>query len=185
MKLRLLALSLILLTGFSAAQSSNSTGIDSSPGLVKADSPIYGWDVAWDNALQTAGLKSAGEVAVERASEVAVARDRNHTRAAIGAVDRLNQAVAEANNDDRERLQKAESILGNVSEVLPEQAEYGISNALENIQKAKQRVPDRMTVSGRNGSGGMLPDIKLPDVGGGQDIEAPGSDDRPGQASGR
>ena len=185
MKLRLLALSLILLTGFSAAQSSNSTGIDSSPGLVKADSPIYGWDVAVDNALQTAGLKSAGEVAVERASEVAVAESRNHSAASGKALQRFNQAVAEANNDDRERLQRAEQVLSQVRERVPEQAQQGITNALENVQRAKQRVPDRMTVSGRNGSGGMLPDIKLPDVGGGQDIEAPGSDGRPGQASGR
>lgn len=184
MRIRLLTISLILFAGLSAAQSSNSTGIDSSPGLVKADSPIYGWDVAWDNALQTAGLKSAGEVAVERASEVAVARDRNHTKAAVNAVDQLNYVVGEADNSDKERLERAEEILNSTSEMLPEQAQYGISNALENVKGAKNRVPDRMTVSGRNGSGGMLPDIKLPDVGG-QDIEASGSDNRPGQNSRR
>jgi vacuolar-type H+-ATPase subunit H len=152
--------------------------------LVKADSPIHGWDVAWDNALETAGLKSPGEVAVERASEVAVAEERNHSAASEKALQQFNRAVAEANNEDRERLQRAEQVLSQVKERVPEQARQGISNALENVERAKNRVPDRMTVSGRNGSGGMLPDIKLPDVGG-QDIEAPGSDNRPERNSRR
>ena len=106
MKLRLLAVSLILFTGLSAAQSSNNSTIDGSPGLVKADSPIYGWDVAFDNMLQTAGLKSAGDIAVERASEVAVAHRRNHSDAASEALDQLQVAAQEANNQNREKLQR-------------------------------------------------------------------------------
>jgi len=169
MKLRLFALSLILFTSLSAAQSSNNTTIDSSPGLVKADSPIYGWDVAFDNALQTAGLVSPGEVAVERASEVAVAERRNHSVAADRALQRFNQAVGEANNQDRAKLQRAEQVLKQVRERVPEEARQGISTALENVGDAKQRVPEGLT-----SGGGSLPDIEVP--GTDREIESPGSD---------
>jgi len=176
MKLRLLALSLVLFTGLSAAQSSNNTSINSSPGLVKADSPIYGVDVAFDNMLQTAGLRSAGDIAVERASEVAIAHRRNHSSAASEALDQLRIEAEEANNRDRERLQRAEEILTKVKEQVPKQAQQGIDNALQNVERAKQRVPEELTT----GRGGPLPDIEIPGGGGDRDIDVPG-----GNASGR
>jgi len=159
MKLKILALAVVMFTAVSTAQSGDAD-VDPDPGLVKADSPLYGLEVAVDNAFVTAGLASPGEVAFERASEAAVARDRNNTRATVNALDRFNSAVNKSNNRDLENLQRAESILSNVSEVFPDQAEYGISTALENLESAKQRVPDRLT-SDRNDSG-ALPDLKLP-----------------------
>jgi vacuolar-type H+-ATPase subunit H len=174
MKLRLLAVSLILFTGVSAAQPSNNSSIDASPGLVKADSPIYGLDVAFDNMLQTAGLKSAGEVAVERASEVAVAERRNHSEAAEKALNRFNSAVREANNRNRKKLQQAEQVLKQVRQRVPEEARQGIDTALENVGDAKGRVPDELTAPG----GGVLPDVEMPEGSDG-DIESPGSGDAP------
>jgi hypothetical protein len=170
MKLRVLALSLFLLTGFSTGQTSNSS-IGESPGLVKADSPIYGWDVAWDNAMVAAGFSSPGDVAVERASEVSVAENRNHSQAVSKAITQFNEAAEKANNEDVEDLRQAEQILQNVSERVPEEAGYGIRTALENVGKAKNRVPESLT---SDRGGGALPDIKMPDVGGDGDLDVPG-----------
>jgi len=172
MKLRLLAVLLLLFAGQSAAQTQNSS-INPDPGLVKADSPIYGLDVAWDNALQTAGFKSPGDVAVERASEVSVAEKRNHSEAASMALNQFNSVAAEANNEDVEGLRKSEQILQNVSERVPEEARQGIETALMNVEEAKNRVPESLT-SGRGS--GALPDIEVPDVGGDGDLNIPGSD---------
>ena len=172
MKLQVLALSLILFVGISSAQNTNSS-IESSPGLVKADSPIYGLDVAWDNALKTAGLVSPGSVAVERASEVSVAEKRNHSEAASMALNQFNSVAAEANNEDVEGLRKSEAILRNVSERVPEEARQGIETALKNVEEARNRVPESLT-SGRGS--GALPDIEVPDVGGDGDLNIPGSD---------
>ncbi|WP_313694267.1 hypothetical protein [Halorarum halobium] len=176
MKLRLLTLSLILFTSLSAAQSSNNTTIDSSPGLVKADSPIYSLDVAFDNMLQTAGMVSAGDVAVERASEVAVAHRRNHSAAASEALDQLQVVAQEANNRNREKLQRAGEILNQVKKQVPEQAQKGIKTALQNVERAKNRVPQEFTAD----SGGALPDIEVPGGAGDRDLDVPG-----GNTSGR
>jgi len=170
MKLQVLALSLILFIGISSAQSTNSS-VNSSPGLVKADSPIYGWDVAWDNALQSAGLVSPGSVAVERASEVSVAEKRNHTNAASMALNQYNSVVAEANNEDVEGLRRSEQILQNVSERVPEEARQGIETALKNAGEARNRVPESLT---SNRGDGVLPDVEMPDIGGGKDMDVPG-----------
>jgi hypothetical protein len=56
----------------------------------------------------------------------------------------------------------------NVSERVSEEAGFGISTALENVEAAKNRVPDRLTSEG----GGALPDIKMPGTGG-RDVESP------------
>ena len=184
MKRSVLLASLILFVGVSAAQPSNSS-IDGDPGLVKAGGLAYGLDVAWDNAMQTVGFKSPGEVAYERASEVAVARERNNTRASGKALDRFSEAVSEADNQDKRQLERAEAVLRNVSERVPEEASQGIQNALQNVERAKNRVPEEMTVEGRRG-GGVLPDIKMPEFGGDQEIESPASGDGgPPEDSGR
>lgn len=174
MKRSVLLASLILFVSVSAAQSSNNS-IDPDPGLVKAGGLAYGLDVAWDNALLTAGFKSPGEVAYERASEVAVARERNNTKSAVKAAENLGEVASEADNSDKAGLEKAESVLQNVSARVPEEAQFGISSALENVKAAKNRVPEDMTVEGRTGgnSSGFLSDIKLPSFGGDKDIESP------------
>lgn len=152
MKRSVLLASLILFVGVSAAQPSNST-IDADPGLVKAGGLVYGFDIAWDNAMQTVGFKSPGEVAYERASEVAVARERNNTRASGKALDRFSEAVSGADNQDKRQLERAEAVLRNVSDRVPEEASQGIQTALENVERAKNRVPEEMTVEGRKDSG--------------------------------
>jgi hypothetical protein len=186
MKLRLFAVSLILFAGFSTAQDISDRQVETmpvgepveldtsnvsvDPGLVKAGGLLYGFDVAVDNALVTAGLHSQADVALERASEAKVAADRNNTRGIERAVNGFNNAVEEADNRDVERLRQAESILGNVSSRVPEQAQVGISTALENVERAKQRVPDEFSTDG------ALPDVKLPGGGPSTDVESPVDD---------
>jgi len=173
MEIRLLGLALILLTSLSTAQNPNSS-VSEDPGLVKADSPIYGFDVALDNAFLTAGFTSAGDIAVERASEVAVAEERNNTEAVSKAVDRFNSAAEKADNEDVEKLRQAETVLQNVSNRVPEEAQEGINTALENVRTAKNHVPESLTSN--RGSGGVLPDIEMPDMAGDGDLDVPGED---------
>lgn len=175
MKTRLLAVSLILLAGVSSAQTQDFS-LDTDPGLVKADSPIYGLEVAFDNALVSAGLASPGDVAFERASEVAVASERNNTEAFEDAVERFGSVADRADNGHRERLEQAERVLGNVSERVPEEAEFGIQNALNKTRQAMERVPDQFSKE----RGGALPDVKLPEGPSG-DLEVPGGKDSSGR----
>jgi len=146
MKTRLLAISLILFAGLSAAQTHNAT-VSPNPGLVKAGGLLHGLDVAVDNAMVAAGFRSVGDVAFERASEMSVAEDRNNSAALEKAAQRFNKAVERADNRDRDRLQQAEQILKNVSSRVPEEAKSGISTALESVEKAKQRNPEEFTTS--------------------------------------
>lgn len=172
MKFKLLALAVVMFAGLSAAQTQDSA-VQPDPGLVKAGGFAYGVDVAVDNAMVALGMRSAGDVAFERASEVAVAEERNNTEALERASQRFNQAVEQADNRNRDRLQQAEQVLQNVSKRVPEEAQFGINTALENVERAKQRVPDEFTAPG-NGSG-PLPHIKLPG-GPDQEVDVPGDD---------
>jgi hypothetical protein len=141
---------------------------------VKADSPIYGFDVALDSAFLTAGLTSPGDIAVERASEIAVAEERNNTEAVSKAMGRFNSAAEKADNEDVEKLRQAETVLHSVSNRVPEEAGFGISTALENVESAKNRVPESLTSN--RGSGGVLPDIEMPDMAGDGDLDVPSED---------
>ena len=170
----LLATALLLSISVSTAQSTDT--VDPEPGLVKPGGLLYGFDVAFDNGLQQVGLKSPGEVAFERASEVSVAEERNNSRGVDRALNGFSQAVEQSNNNDFEALERSESVLRNVSGRVPEEASQGLSNALERVESAKNRVPEELTAEGMRSRGGLLPDIELPDVTGGESIDVPGSE---------
>lgn len=174
----LLATALLLSISVSTAQSTDI--VYPEPGLVKPGGMMYGLEVAFDNGLQEVGLKSPGEVAFERASEVSVAQDRNNSRGVEMALNGFNQAVEQSNNNDFEALERSESVLRNVSSRVPEEASQGLSNALERVEEAKNRVPEELTAEGmRSDSGGLLPDVEMPDVTGGDGVDVPGgSSDR-------
>lgn len=175
MKRYLLFISLILLTAVSTAQTSET--VDPEPGVVKPGGLLYGFDVAFDNGLQSLGLKSPGEVAFERASEVSVASERNNSRGVEAALNGFSQAVELSNHDELEILGKSETVLLNVSERVPEEASQGIGNALERVESAKNRMPEELTSEGMRGRTGtdLLPDIELPSIGSG-DLDVPGSE---------
>lgn len=154
------ALSLILVSGFVAGQSAQ---VEPSPGLVKADSPIHGLDVMFDNALAMTPLSDPGRVAYERASEVVVAYERNNTEAASKALENLNQTVSEADQRHAQGLEKAEAVLQNVNETVPEEATQGIETALSRIGEARERVRESFTGGpADNQSKGFLPDFGGP-----------------------
>lgn len=122
---------LVLLAAPAAAQTTQ----DARPGLITADSPLYGLDLALDNAL-----KPPGERAHERASEALVAAEANDTQALDRAVTALNQTVAQVNGiSDADGLANVEQILQEVKERVPEEAQPGIDTALDNVLIAQQR----------------------------------------------
>jgi hypothetical protein len=170
----LLATVLVLSISVSSAQSTDT--VNPEPGLVKPGGLLYGLDVAFDNGLQEVGLKSPGEVAFERASEVSVAEERNNSRGVEMALNGFSQAVEQSNNDDFEALERSESVLRNVSSRVPEEASQGLSSALESVEEAKNRVPEELTAEGMRSRGSLLPDIEMPDIGGGESIDVPGSE---------
>lgn len=172
MKLRVLAIAVILLLSVSSAQSSEN--VDPEPGLVKAGGLAHGLDVVFDNGLMSIGVKSPGDVAFERASEASVAVERNNSRGSDRALQQLEGVLARSDHDDLEDLEKTESVLNNVSERVPDEASQDVDNALESVDSAKNRMPEELTREGMDSSG-LLPDVELP-RGGGGDVDVPGSE---------
>jgi len=115
--------------------------VDVDPGLVDASSPVYGLDVAFDNAAVQLGVRDSGDVAFERASEVSVALERNDSEAVNHSLRELND-VAEAATGNSTGLDKAQRVLTQVRERVSEQARSGIDEALGNVRRAKERMPE-------------------------------------------
>lgn len=165
MKYSVLAAALLLLAAPAAA--SNHTE-EANPGLVKAGSPLYGIEVAVDNALVGIGLADAGQVAFERASEVAVAHERGNNEAMNKALANLNNVSEAATSGNAEKLNQSISILQGLNETVPEEAQQGLSMALENVRNASRRQPSNL-------SGGIpIPDDlpSVEDFGGGREQAA-------------
>jgi len=162
MKYAVLAASVLLLAGSAAA--SNHTE-DPKPGLVKAGSPLYGVEVAVDNAMVQLGVSDAGQIAFERASEVAVAHERGNNEAMNKALDSLNNISEAATSANSEKLNQSISVLEGVNATVPEEAEQGLSTALDSVRNASYRDPSVL-------SGGVVPD-DLPSV---DDIGGSGQD---------
>lgn len=140
---------LIALTAFAFLSSSavafashQDASVDPQPGLVDASNPLlYAADTAVDNAAVQLGLRDSGNVAFERASEVSVAVEGNNSEAVNRSLRELND-VAEAATGNSTGLAKAESVLTQVRERVPKEAQFGIDNALSNIERAQERIPD-------------------------------------------
>lgn len=128
-----LAISIVLLSGMALAQSNE---VEPRPGIIGADSPLYGADVAIDNLV-----KEEGDIAYERASEYAVAQERNQTGAMERAERELNNSVARvASSNNTEGLGKAQAVLEQVRERTPDQANPGIDNAIQKVRNAKNKA---------------------------------------------
>jgi len=134
-------------------------GVDPRPGVISASSPLYAVDVAADRALVTAGLRSPGDIAFERASEMSQAVDRNDTQARERAEGRLNQVAEVASSNDTSGLEKAAAVLEAVQARAPSQAQQGVTAALDNVRQAQDRAPSQVpdiaggdTPSGGNGN---------------------------------
>lgn len=132
---------LVLTIPVALAQSQSN---DVGPGMVGADSPIYGLEVAWDNAAVTVGLKNAGKVTQERASEAKEAISKNKTDAALKAVENAQKMANKSKAGDEEGVQRAMNSLQDTMTKMQERiqnapnenAREGMQTALENMQGA-------------------------------------------------
>jgi len=149
-----------------AAQESD---IEASSGWLSPESPLYGLEVAWDNAAVDIGMKKPGSVAQERASEAKKMAETNNTEGIEKAAENMNKVAKKASSEDSEDLQKAESVLQGVISEAPEEAQEGLQKALENVQKAKQREKGNSSETGP--AENMSPDE--PPVPGEQDNKRP------------
>lgn len=160
MRAKVFAVSLLLVTGMAAAQSSE---VSPEPGIITADSPLYGVDKAFDRVA-----KSEGEVMFERASEYSVAQEQNNSEAMERANRSLQNSIAEvASSNETEGLEKAEAVLKQVRNRTPEQANQGLDRAIENIGKARNGTLKPEDV-GRPDSNGRPEDVASPSGAGGQ-----------------
>jgi hypothetical protein len=136
------AAALLLLMSSGAATSHTE---DLQPGLVKAGSPLYGVEVAVDNTLVRLGVMDPGQVAFERASEVALAHQRGNNDAMNNALDHLDNVSEAATSGDTEALNQSISVLQGLNETAPEEAQQGLSTALESVRNASERQPSNLT----------------------------------------
>lgn len=125
------------------------------PGMIGPDHPLYESDVMLDNVL-----KPPGDLAHERASEAFMAAEENNSGAMDRALTDLEQVANRTNGAEAgDGLQKAEQVLLDLRDRVPEQATFGIDTALESVNKAKNRFP---TDQGPNETGPDQPAEQAP-----------------------
>lgn len=135
-------LTALLLTGIAAAQDNSDTV---GPGLIGPDHPLYPLEnTVIDPAQQAIGLKSAAEIAQERAAEAQQASRQGNMDAANQALtqfENVRQQIADA--ADTEGLNKAADILEELREETPKEADQGLNTALDNVlNRTQEQVND-------------------------------------------
>jgi hypothetical protein len=127
----------------SAATAQTPADTELNPGIVPADSPLYGVDVAIDEFLVDQGVKPPGPVVFERASESAAAAAANNTAALDRALNDMQRVAQVANGmENGSGLAKAEAVLQAVKAQAPDQAQQGLQQAIDSIITAKNRDID-------------------------------------------
>lgn len=142
---------------FGAAAANTHETLDTGPGMVGADSAMYGLELAWDNAATSIGLKNAGTVAQERAAEAHEAAENGNYDAAQRAAENMASVAEKANADDVQGVEKAEAVLQRVIENAPSEAQQGLQTALTNVQNARnqaQQAADQAPDSGAENQSG-------------------------------
>jgi len=92
----LIALSLLTLSAAAENNTSQTQTMEKGPGLISTGSPLYGLEIAADNAAVNFGLAKAGNVAQERAAEAKKAIESNNTRGAQRAAQNLEKVSKNA-----------------------------------------------------------------------------------------
>ncbi len=134
----------LVLFAVSAAAQTTSQELEPRPGLMKAGSPIYGFDLAWDDVrMMFGGPDVTGSVAYERASEIRIAQKRNHSKAVEKAATGLGKVASEADNRSTNGLQNAEKMLQQALQQNPGNASKGLQTALEHVKAAQERKPEK------------------------------------------
>lgn len=143
MKIKFLAILtalLVLAMPILAQNSSSSQELDINPGVIGPESVFYGFETAWDSAAVDMGLKKAGNVAQERASEAQRAQENGNSEAAQRAVKKMSKVAKKARGEnDEEGVNKAMSIVQQTMAGAPEEAKQGLQTALDNMKKAQQQ----------------------------------------------
>lgn len=126
-------------------------GLDVGPGIVGPADPVYGVEVAMDNAAVSVGLAQAGGVAQERAAEASVAAANDNPRAAARAAEEAGNVAQRAESEqDAEGIDKAMAslhdtiaMMENRAENAPnEQARQGMLTASENMRGALNHMEE-------------------------------------------
>lgn len=115
--------------------------------MVGPGSPVYGLEVAMDNAAVSIGLAKAGEIAKERAAEAQKAADNNNT-AAAKAGKQLENIAQRAGENESESIWTAMNSFqntitemeGRIDNAPNENAREGMETALENMRDALQNM---------------------------------------------
>ncbi|NUB91136.1 hypothetical protein HT576_08890 [Haloterrigena sp. SYSU A121-1] len=94
-----------------------------------------------DNAMIAVGLKRASDVVHERASEAVVAAEANNTAAAERAASEASRMAQVAHGVNGDGLESAETLLREVRDRVPEDAHDGLDTAINEVMKAKERLP--------------------------------------------
>lgn len=164
---------LVVALAFSGVGAASTHGnLDVGPGMVGPASPVYGMDVAVDNAAIDLGLLNAGGVAQERAAEAKQAADNNDSQAAErAAIEAGNVAQRGQNQQDTEGIDKAMASLQDTIATMESRAEdapneearqgmltasENMKGAVENMEQAKQNSqegqgqPDRTPTEGES-----------------------------------
>jgi hypothetical protein len=146
----------VLLAGTAAAQASE---LDTGPGVLGPESPLYGLETKWDKTAVNMGLKDAGDVAQERAAEAQDMLEKRKPGAASRAADDLQNIAGEATAEDQQGIQKAQAALQDVmgrmqqriQDAPNDQARQGVQtamdsmqNALSNMEQVEQKMQDAM-----------------------------------------
>lgn len=142
----------LLFAGVGAASSHGD--LDVGPGMVGPASPVYGMEVAVDNAAIDIGLANAGGVAQERAAEAKQAVANNNSQAAERAATEAGQVAQRGENQaDAEGIEKAMTSLQDTIATMETRAEdapneearqgmlaasENMKGALSNMEEAKQ-----------------------------------------------
>lgn len=116
--------------------SGQATELDEEPGFFSPDSPLYGLDIALDNAAMSVGLKTAGDVAQERAAEARAMQEKANYAAAEKAAREMGNVAQRATEKDADGLRKARAVIVDIHANAPEAARGGLKTALENVQQA-------------------------------------------------
>lgn len=126
----------LLLTTIGTAQ----TTVDQRPGLIGAGSPLYGIDLAADKAFVDWGITDPGTVAHERASEALDASEEGNDEARDRALNGLNEITENASSNNTADLAKAQAVLEELQQRVPDEAEAGLETAMDAVAQAQEQL---------------------------------------------
>lgn len=131
----------ILLAGMVAGQPAT---VEADTGLFSPDSPLYGLQTAWDSTAVSLGVKDAGDVALQRASEVKAMEEEGNPAGAARAAKQLGEIASEAEEADQENVQIAVASTSTSLHNLDQDIDETHEDIQEDIQQNMDELEDRL-----------------------------------------